>query len=496
MRIIGRISGALLLVVLALAAVAGFNVIRLASRQLAVAPAAPVPVDEAAAAKRLSTAVTIRTISFSPALAPAAEEFRRLHAHLADSFPKAHATLKREVVAGLSLLYTWEGSDPAAKPVLFMAHQDTVAVAPGTEADWTHPPFSGEIRDGYVWGRGSWDDKGNLMAMLEAIEMLVAAGYRPRHTVYLAFGHDEELSGRVGAAGIAALFKQRGLTFDFVLDEGMLITDGLMPGLDKPAALIGVAEKGFVTLELKAQAVPGHSSMPPQQTAIGTLARGLAALEANPMPASISAVPKEMFAAMAPEMSGTMRLLLANLWLTEPLLRRELEKKGSSNAMLRTTTALTVVQGGDKENVLPGRAQALVNFRLLPGDTRAGIIERTRRLVGSDITVEPLQGGSEPTPIAPTTSRGYKTIERTIREVFPGVVVAPGLMVAGTDSKHMLPFSENVYRFMPVRAKPEDLSRFHGTNERLSIANYVEMIRFYHRLIGNLDAGPAGVAQK
>ena len=229
-------------------------------------------------------------------------------------------------IGGHSLLYTWEGSDPKAAPIALLAHQDVVPVAPGTEKDWQQPPFEGVIADGFIWGRGSWDDKGNLYAMLEAAEQMAKQGFRPKRTVYFAFGHDEEVAGIRGAKAIAATLAARGIKLDFVLDEGLLITDGIMKGLDKPAALIGVAEKGYATLVLTAQATPGHSSMPPRQTAIGMMSAALARLEDHRLPMQIRGTVSEMFDTLAPEMSGFNRVVLSNLWLFKPLLLREFEK--------------------------------------------------------------------------------------------------------------------------------------------------------------------------
>jgi carboxypeptidase PM20D1 len=450
-------------------------------------------VDAASAARRLGEAVQARTVSFAPGIAPASDEFRKLHRHLESSFPKAHAAMKRETVGGLTLLYTWEGREPGARPIVLMAHQDVVPIAPGTEGAWKAPPFSGRIDDGFVWGRGAWDNKSNLMAMLEAIEQLSVEGFRPRQTLHLVFGHDEEIGGRAGALAAAELLKSRGVRAEFVLDEGLLITEGILSGLAAPAALIGLAEKGYLTLELTATGTPGHSSMPPQQTAIGLLAAALTRLEAAQRPAAIRGVAAEMFAAVAPEMSGLNRVLLSNLWITGPLVRRELEKGASTKAMLRTTTAATVLQAGDRDNVLPGSARALVNFRLLPGDTIADVVAHVRKVAGEGIAVEPQPGASEASPVASTSSTGYRTIERTVREIFPETIVAPGLMIAATDSRHMTGVSDQILRFSPVRARAADLSRFHGTDERISIANYVEMIRFYHRLIGNASVA-SGIA--
>lgn len=495
MRIVKRGLLGLVALGMALASIVALNAWSSTSRQISVKAPVPMPVDGDAVARRLGDAVAVRTVSFALGIAPASEEFRKFHRLLETSFPKAHAAMRREIVGGLTLLYAWEGREAAARPIVLLAHQDTVPIAPGTEAAWAVPPFEGRVERGYVWGRGAWDNKSNLMGMFEAIEQLASEGFRPRQTIYLVLGHDEEIGGRGGALVAARLLAQRGVKAEFVLDEGLLVTDGILQGLPAPVALIGVAEKGYLTLELSASGTPGHSSMPPRQTAVGTLASALARLEASQRPARIGGVAAEMFAAIAPEMSGFNRLMLSNLWLTEPLVRRKLEEGASTNAMLRTTMAMTVLQAGEKDNVLPGVARALVNFRLLPGDTIAAVIGHVKSVAGEGVTVTVQQAdASEPSPVSPRTGTGYRTIERTVREVFPGVLVAPALMIAATDARHMTAISDQIFRFSPVRARTEDLTRFHGTNERISIANYVEMIRFYRRLIEN-SGGTLGMAR-
>lgn len=481
-----KLALALCLALFALAAVLVVNTARQGSRQLEVASVPSPAIDANAAASRLAGALRFQTVSSFETPDQNATEFSKLHSYLEQTFPKAHATLQREVVGGHSLLYTWAGSDSKQPPILLMAHQDVVAISPGTEKSWQVPPFEGVIKDGFVWGRGSWDDKGNLLAIMEAVEALTASGFKPRQTVYLAFGHDEEVSGQRGAKAMAALLQSRGVRLAFVLDEGMIITEGIMKGLDKPVALIGVAEKGYVTLFLKHTAAPGHASMPPRTSAIGTMSTALARIEGAQFPASISGVAQEMFGTIAPEMPLMNRVLLSNLWLFGPLVRRELEKAPSTNAMLRTTTALTIVNAGNKDNVMPGSVEAAVNFRLLPGDTQAGVIDHVRKVVANEaIVITPFAGNAEPSRVSPADSPAYRLLNRTVRETFPGTLVAPGLMVGGTDSRHFEAISDNVYRFSPVRARAEDLPRFHGTNERISIANYAELIAFYQRLLAN-----------
>ncbi|MFZ2156810.1 MAG: M20 family peptidase [Bradyrhizobium sp.] len=488
-RLIKIIRNILLLVIAAIVVLAGvllFNVVTHGSRQIQVAAVPRAPVDQQGAAIRLGEAIRFQTISNFLNPDQDAEALRGLRAHIEKSFPAFHAAARREVIAGHSLLYTWEGTDPKAQPIALLAHQDVVPVAPGTGKDWQHPPYDGVIADGFIWGRGSWDDKGNLYSMLEAAEQMAKAGFRPKRTVYFAFGHDEEVAGVRGAKVIAATLASRGVKLDFVLDEGLLITEGIMKGLDKPAALVGVAEKGYATLVLTAHSTPGHSSMPPRQTAIGMMSAALARLEDHRLPMQIRGAVSQMFDTIAPEMSGFNRVVLSNLWLFKPLLLREFEKTGPTEAMVRTTTALTIFNAGDKDNVLPGNASATVNFRLMPGDSQASVTEHVRSTVGNDrIAIEPFAGNAEPTPVAGTSSPSFQTLNRTIREIFPDVVVAPGLMLAGTDSRHYVGITDNIFRFSPVRANSDDLKRFHGTNERLSIEGYADMIRFYRRLIEN-----------
>ncbi|MGZ5887681.1 MAG: M20 family peptidase [Ramlibacter sp.] len=485
-----RLSLAVVAALLLLAAVLAANTLRHGSRQPDVPPAPPLAVDEQGVADKLAGAVRFQTIASRDDPEASAAEFRKLHDWLRQRFPRVHEKLKLETVGGYSLVYTWPGVDANARPVLLMAHQDVVPVSPGTEDKWHAPPFAGEIRDGYVWGRGAWDDKSRVIAQLEAVEMLLAAGFQPRQTVVLAFGHDEEVNGPRGAQQIVKLFQQRKVHFDFALDEGSAITQGLIAGIDKPVALIGLAEKGYASVTLKATGVPGHSSMPPAPgtSAIGELAAALHRLDTEQRPAAIRGIARGMFETLAPEMGGFQRVALSNLWLFEPLVRKQLEKGRSTNAMLRTTTALTIVNGGNKDNVLPGQAEATVNFRMLPGDTAAGMVEHVRAKAGPGVQVALLPGAaSDPSAVSRTDVPAYQTLVRTLRAQFPGIVVAPSLVLTGTDSHQMTPIADQIYRFSPVRVKPEDVSRLHGIDERISTANLAELVRFYHLLLSNLN---------
>ena len=480
-----RVLLGLLGLVLLLALVLVANTLRQGSRQMTVTPLAPLVVDTDHSVKTLSLAIQARTVTGLLNPEATAAEFTKLQQMLRERYPLLHAKLQLEVL-GQHLIYTWPGRDPKAQPVLLLAHQDVVPIAPGTEALWKVPPFEGRVAEGVVWGRGAMDNKGNLVAQFEAVEMLLAAGFQPKPTVYFVLGADEELGGRDGALKIAQRFKQKGIRPAFVIDEGLVVTEGILPGVAKPIALIGIAEKGGLSLKLAVDTAPGHSSMPPGtgQSAIAVLAAALTRLDAQPMPGGIAGVAGEMFEVLAPELPFGQRLAMSNLWLLRPVVESMLAKGNATNALMRTTTAMTIVSAGNKENVLPGRAEAVVNFRILPGDTPQTIATHVQRAIADErVKVAPLSEPHLASPVSSTSSAGYRHIERSIREVFPDAAVAPGLYLAGADGRHFDGVADAVYRFTPIRATNATLKLFHGTDERLPVDHLADMIRFYHRLL-------------
>ena len=482
---------------LALALLAGFppgRTVRHAPVQASVASVSALAVP-AGAAERLAGAVRIRTISLEDPSSGDGAAFRALHAYLQITFPRVHAQLGRETVASHSLLYTWPGSDPTLKPILLLGHMDVVPVESGTEEKWRHGPFEGRIADGFVWGRGSIDNKSAVMGTLEAAEMLLGEGFRPARTVYFAFGHDEETGGMGGAREIAALLENRGVELEMVLDEGGVIGDGILPGISGPVALVGVAEKGFVSVELSVRAAGGHSSLPPRQSAAGILGAAVARLEANQMRARLEGPTRQLFDRIGPRLPFAQRAAFANLWLTRGLVTRNLESSPATNAMVRTTTAVTMLQAGTKDNVLPTQARAVVNFRILPGDTVAAVVEHTKRAVGDDRVEVSVVGrfSAEPSTVSSTDSGAFLRLERTIRSVTADAIVAPFLVVVVTDARHYGSLSRNVFRFLPVRLTSRDLERMHGIDERIGIPEYETAIRTYRQLIveaaGRSDIG-------
>jgi carboxypeptidase PM20D1 len=365
-----------------------------------------------------------------------------------------------------------------------MAHQDVVPIEPGTEENWSHRPFGGEVAGGYIWGRGAMDDKGSLVAILEAVETLLARGFRPKRTVYLVFGHDEEVGGEAGAAAVAEVLKGRGVEPFFVLDEGGAIADGFLPGLDRPIATVGVAEKGSASVEIAVEVEGGHSSVPPRQTAIGILSRAIVRLEENPLPGGIRGPFRDMLLTVGREMPFSRRLVLANLWLFGPLAEHQLSRVPAADSMMRTSTAVTIVEGGVKANVLPSKATAVVNFRIAPGDTVESVLDHVRRVVADPrVKVVEARETREASPVSPTDSDGYRLIERTIRRIVPEAIVAPYLLPGGTDSRHFTELTPDVYRFGAMQVTGDDLRRAHGTNERLAVDVLARMVAFYLQLL-------------
>jgi carboxypeptidase PM20D1 len=440
-------------------------------------------VDPKVIASHLSAAIKVETVSHEDVALDDTGKFKVLHSLLAKQYPLVHATLKKELVDGFSLLYTWKGTNEALDPVVFMAHQDVVPAEEHTLAQWTHPPFSGEIADGFIWGRGTLDIKCQVVSILEAVEHLLQNNYKPERTIILAFGHNEEVLGS-GAKEIVAHLKTKGIHVQSVLDEGGSIYDGLIPGVAGLAAAVGVSEKGYLSLKLKSQVEGGHSSTPSSTTAIGILARAIDRLQTHPFKARPEMI-VPMFRGFASAASPTLQLAFSNLWLFKGLIKMKLASNTETDAIMRTTTAPTIINGGIKDNVLPSVAEAVVNFRLLPGDSIAGVCERVRKLIDDErISIEAVPNKAwEASPISPTSARAYQHISSVIGELFTDTNVAPYNLLGATDSRNFCEISEQVYRFTPVVTSIEDAHRVHGVNERISLEAMQKLAEFFYRLI-------------
>lgn len=452
----------------------------------AVPLAAGVPVDRAKAAQHLSEAVRIRTVSHQDRDQNDWPEWNRFAAWLETTYPAAHAVLKREIIASHALVFTWQGSDPKLAPIVLMAHYDVVPVTPGTEKDWKHPPFDGVIADDAVWGRGSVDDKGSLVAIFEALEALAASGFKPTRTVIVLSGHDEEAGGS-GARAVAEEWRSRGLAPSFAIDEGLAVVSDF-PLLGRPVAVIGIAEKGYATLRITAPAKGGHSSAPPHETGVEVLAKAVLAITSHPFPMSFTGPAAEMVRTLAPEAGPLVRVAVANKWLFEPLLIYTIAKTPAGAATLHTTIAPTMLRGSPKENVLPQDATAWINYRIQPGQTVETVMERAKKATRHfDVELAWEGTANDPPPVSSTTSEAYRTIAALASDggKFP---VAPGLVTATTDSRSLAGIAENVYRFQPIVASLGEFEMVHGTNEHMTLDNLGRMTDFYARLVATAAA--------
>ena len=443
-----------------------------------------IELNEAALAERLSQSIQFQTISFQSPELKDQSQFSAFIDWVHTSYPRVHQSLDY-IQLNDTMLYRWPGSDASLQPILVTGHYDVVPVIPGSESQWQQPPFSGAIVDGLIWGRGALDDKSGVLGILEAVTYLLDAGHQPQRTVYLSFGHDEEIGGREGAAAVAAYLKDQGVQLAWSLDEGSFIFDGLIAGVDSLVAAINVAEKGSITLDIVAAAEGGHSYMPPQTSAITDLARAITQLEEHPVPGGLEGLAADMFDNISRHMPFVPRVFFANQWLFGGLINDQLSGAPTTNAMLRTTTAPTMLSGSVKTNVLPIEAVATVNFRIHPRDSMDSIESYVTDLVASDSISVHRRGGADASAVSDWKAPGFAIIAQSMREIHGDIPVAPGLMIAASDSRHYGKVADNAYRFNPIRLTPELLTGFHGTNEKIAVADYAQGVRGYIRIIAH-----------
>ncbi|TXN31453.1 M20/M25/M40 family metallo-hydrolase [Lacisediminihabitans profunda] len=412
--------------------------------------------------------------------------FRALVALLPSLYPATHRRLSLEIVAEHSLLYRWKGSTDGP-PTVLMAHYDVV---PATDEGWEHPPFSadvtGEGDDRVVWGRGTLDDKGALVAVLEGVEASVLAGHTPRCDVYLSFGHDEETVGS-GARAIVDLLQSRGIRAGLVIDEGGAIVEDVFPGVSGPIAVVGVSEKGILSVTLTVEQGGGHASTPPRFSATARLARAIVRLNRRPFRAGFSAPTLEMIGTLGAHARGPLRFAFTNLWLTRPVLLAVFARlSDETNALIRTTQAVTMLRGSQAANALAERAVATVNIRVAIDSSVADAVAHVRRAIRDPRVVIAVQHPHEPSPVSPTSGPGWELVRRTIGESFPGTIVTPYVMMAASDSRHFTRISDCVYRFSPFEMSTAERGTLHARNERLRVSTLLRGVDFYTRLIAGL----------
>ena len=469
-------------VLLVLATIVLFNTFRNTSTQVK-AEVVPAPEIKPEALQHFQQAIAFKTISFGDSTLFNSTQFIGFRKFLETTYPQMHQMLGREIVSNYSLLYKWQGKNETLKPVVIMAHQDVVPIEEPTKAMWTVDPFAGTVKDNFIWGRGTTDDKINLISICETVEKLIGEKFQPDRTVYFAFGHDEEIGGK-GAKAIAKLLEERNIVAEMVLDEGGIITKEKVPGLSKPVALLGTSEKGYLSLELTVEVPGGHSSMPEKETSIDILSLALVKLRSEPFQAQFSEPMKNFMQKLGPEMSFVQRMAFSNPWLFKKIIIGTYEKSGAGNAMIRTTTAPTIINAGVKDNVVPTQAKATVNFRLLPGNTSVEVEGRVKEIINDDrVVISKYKGAfAEASAVTPMDSYAYQKVEATIMKTYPQLLTSPFLMIGATDSRHFGEVSPNIVKFSPMI----DPVGFHGINERVSLESYQTALWFYEQLLRDL----------
>lgn len=435
-----------------------------------------------AAVERFRALLRIPTVSRADLTAQDDAAFERFRATLSELYPRLHAALELDVLEDGSLLYRWPGHG-TGRPSVLMAHHDVV---PADEPGWTHEPFAAELVDGRIRGRGTLDDKGALVALLEAIEQRVTDGFAPAADIYVFSGANEETFG-LGASRAVSLLAERGIRPGLVLDEGGAVAADAFPGLDGRVAYIGVAEKGVAGLQLSVRKPGGHASTPAANGATTTLARAILRLERHPAPARLSAPVAAMLRAIAPRARGAQRRLFSHPEAFRALLTRALAGRGGEGAaMVRTTRAVTRLSGSAADNVIAERATASVNVRIAVGSTVARAAEEIRRAVADDdVHVEVLYG-DDPSPVSPSDGPEWERLTAAIAEVFPDAVPAPYVMLQASDSRHFTRISDTVYRFLPFEITAEERATLHAIDESIGVDNWLRGIRFFDALIARL----------
>jgi carboxypeptidase PM20D1 len=453
------------------------------------------PVDSAAAIERLRAMVRVPTVSRFEESDIGWEHFESFVALLPRLYPATHNTLRREVVAGHSLLYRWEGTGTAAGgrapgPTVLMAHYDVVAA---DQPGWRHPPFEAVLDPGapaggtpaesVLWGRGTLDDKGAAAALFEAVESWVLAGFQPAGDLYLSLGHDEETTGS-GASAIVDLLAERGVRPALVIDEGGAIVHGVFPGVAGAIAVVGVSEKGICTVRLSVDQVGGHASTPPRLPATVRLARAVTRLNRRRFPAGFTATNLEMMRILGGHGTGVPGFVFRHAgWFRLPLLAVFGRLSDETNAIVRTTAAVTQLTGSAAANALPEQAQAIVNVRVAAGSSVAQMMRHLVRAVHDPLVRIEALHASEPSPTSPTTGAAWDLMSDSVLASYPGTIVTPYVMLAASDGRHFTRISTHVYRFTPFEMSNDERGTLHAVNERIRVSTYLNGITFYQRIV-------------
>ena len=434
---------------------------------------------EAACAEKLGAMVRVPTVSKNED--EDLSEFYRLQAEMERLFPLIHAKLEKTELQG-NLIYRWPGRDSGKKPILLMGHQDVV---PASDEGWSVPAFSGTVKaDGCLYGRGAMDCKSTMLVELEAVERLLAEDFVPECDVYLEYSINEESSG-VGASKAVKWLQDKGVSLAIVLDEGGAVMDRAVSGMDRPYAVIGITEKGYMDLKISAKGTGGHSSTPPRGTPAARLFAFAAEIESKrPFKKALIPETEAMFKAMAPSFGFGLRMILGNLWLFRPVLKAVMPRVSPfGEAILATTCCFTQMCGSDAPNVIPKEPYLIANLRCSVhqnAEESLAIMKKYADKYGLEIEVLTARSAS---PVSNIHSPEYAYLCDCIAEHFPDCGVSPYVIMGGTDCRHFHALTENALRFSPVRMTTAQSGSCHAVDENVSVAALAEGVEFFMKFI-------------
>ena len=434
----------------------------------------------------LREAIRCKTVSNADESLVEWDEFEKMHRVFEEKYPLLHKNLTKETVGKAGLIYTWKGSDSSLKPIALIGHQDVVPVEDKKLEDWTYPPFEAELKDGYIWGRGSTDMKNHVVGILESVETLLEEGFTPKRSVIIALGYNEELLDTEFASApmLSKALKEKGIMLESVLDEGGAILDLNIPHvINNKLAGVGIAEKGYCDFEISVDAKGGHSAAPPKHSALGELSKAILDLENHPFSAKVTPEMKKIVDTAARNTKYFVRLLGCNISPIMPALKPILAKIPPVASVMRTTTAVTMMQGSPQANVLPQKATATVNFRIMPGNTIADVEKHIKSVIrNKDIEVK-LLGGNEPSILSPTDTPTMDAISKICSGMFNMSAPVPFVVMGATDARHYQNVTDQIYRFSPFVMPPDILMLAHGTDERIPVDGLENGITFFKRYI-------------
>ena len=435
--------------------------------------------DKEAAVDALAQLVRCKTISYNDKSLEDDAEFEKMISLLPGLYPRVFDVCSFNQLPDRALLLRWPGKN-SGDPAVLMAHYDVVPV---NEENWEKPPFAAVLEDGVLWGRGTLDTKVTFNAVFSAANYLIGKGFQPENDIFFAFSGGEEVNGK-GAPNIVQYFIDHKIQPALVVDEGGAVVENVFPGVKKPCGVIGIAEKGMMNVQYRTVSNGGHASAPKPHTPVGVLAAACKKVEDHPFKAHIEGPAAQMFDTLGRYSTPLYRVIFANMWCFGWVIDLLGKKSGGEiNALVRTTSAFTQMEGSSARNVIPPEAKMVANMRLNPADSVASALQYLKKTVNDDNVEITVLESFEPSPVSETNCPAWDKVAYAVANTWKGCVVTPYLMVQCSDSRHYGKLSNHVYRFSAMDLSAEERATIHGNNERIRVETAAKAVEFYIRLM-------------